>query len=129
MVCQSTEERLNAELWAHPAANLTDEELLVEYRATGCQAYFAELVERYERELYNYLRRYLGNASMAEDAFQATFLQIHLRCELFEEGRRFRPWLYTIATNQAIDAQRRNRRHRLVSLDRSQQGAAEKVGN
>jgi len=29
-----------------------------------------------------------------------------------------RPWLYTVATNQAIDAQRRNRRHRMVSLDR-----------
>jgi RNA polymerase sigma-70 factor (ECF subfamily) len=27
--------------------------------------------------------------------------------------------LYTIATNQAIDAQRRNRRHQLVSLDRT----------
>lgn len=54
---------------------------------------------------------------MAEDVFQATFLQVHLKRENFEEGRRFRPWLYTIATNQAIDAQRRNRRHRMVSLD------------
>ncbi|MFM1996969.1 MAG: polymerase sigma factor SigW, partial [Planctomycetota bacterium] len=41
----------------------------------------------------------------------------HLKRESFEDGRRFRPWLYTIATNQAIDAQRRNRRHRMVSLD------------
>jgi RNA polymerase sigma-70 factor (ECF subfamily) len=54
---------------------------------------------------------------MAEDVFQATFLQVYLKKEGFEEGRRFRPWLYTIATNQAIDAQRRNRRHRMVSLD------------
>ena len=129
MVCHTTEERIGGEFWADSAAELTDEELLVEYRATGSQTYFAELVRRYERELYNYLRRYLGNASMAEDAFQATFLQIHLRCELFQEGRRFRPWLYTIATNQAIDAQRRNRRHRLVSLDRPQLGSVEKLGN
>jgi RNA polymerase sigma-70 factor (ECF subfamily) len=56
---------------------------------------------------------------MAEDAFQATFLQIHLKCDQFEEGRTFRPWMYTIATNQAIDAQRRNRRHRMVSLDQA----------
>jgi RNA polymerase sigma-70 factor (ECF subfamily) len=54
---------------------------------------------------------------MAEDVFQATFLQVHLKQEHFEAGRRFRPWLYTIATNQAIDAQRRNKRHRIVSLD------------
>jgi RNA polymerase sigma-70 factor (ECF subfamily) len=56
---------------------------------------------------------------MAEDAFQSTFLQVHLKCDQFDRGRKFRPWLYTIATNQAIDAQRRNKRHRSVSLDRT----------
>src|SRR5205823_3730325 len=59
----------------------------------------------------------------AEDAFQATFLQLHLKCQQYDESRKLRPWLFTIATNQAIDAQRRNKRHRLVSLDqRNQQG-------
>jgi len=96
----------------------SDEQLLVRYRQTGRRELFAELVGRYERELFNYLRRYLGDTGMAEDAFQATFLQVHLKCDQFEEGRRFRPWLYTIATNQAIDAQRRNKRHRMISLDR-----------
>src|SRR4030067_475812 len=96
----------------------SDELLLVQDRQTGDRELFAELVHRYERELFNYLRRYLGDTGMAEDAFQATFLQVHLKCEQFEAGRRFRPWLYTIATNQAIDAQRRNKRHRMVSLDR-----------
>lgn len=96
----------------------TDEELLVTYCRTGDRQAFAALVRRYERELYSYLRRYLGDGAMAEDAFQATFLQVHLKCDQYEEGRKFRPWLYTIATNQAIDAQRRNKRHRLVSLDR-----------
>lgn len=96
----------------------TDEQLLLDYRSGGDAAAFEELVHRYERELYSYLRRYLIDAAMAEDAFQATFLQVHLKCGQFEEGRKFRPWLYTVATNQAIDAQRRNRRHRLPSLDR-----------
>ena len=56
---------------------------------------------------------------MAEDAFQATFLQLHLKCDQFESGRKLRPWLYMIATNQAIDLQRRSKRHRMVSLDRA----------
>ena len=94
-----------------------DEELLLRYRETGQQEYFSQLVRRYERELYNYLCKYLGNADMAEDVFQATFVQLHLKCEQFQEGRRFRPWLYAVATNQAIDFQRRNRRHRILSLD------------
>jgi RNA polymerase sigma-70 factor (ECF subfamily) len=97
---------------------MSDEELLSAYREQADRLAFAELVRRYERELYSYLRRYLGDAQMAEDAFQSTFLQVHLKCDQFEEGRKFRPWLYTIATNQAIDAQRRNKRHRSVSLDR-----------
>jgi RNA polymerase sigma-70 factor (ECF subfamily) len=98
---------------------VSDETLLLRYRSTGEKGLFAQLVTRYERELFNYLRRYLGDAEMAEDVFQATFLQVHLKCDQFEEGRSVRPWLYTIAVNQAIDAQRRNRRHRLVSLDGS----------
>ena len=55
---------------------------------------------------------------MADDVFQHTFLQVHLKCDQFEPDRKVRPWLYTIATNQAIDYGRRNRRHRMVSLDR-----------
>ena len=95
----------------------TDEALLEQFCDRGDEASFEVLVHRYEQELFNYLRRYLGQAEMAEDVFQATFLQIYLKKEQFQQGRRFRPWLYTIATNQAIDAQRRNKRHRMVSLD------------
>jgi RNA polymerase sigma-70 factor (ECF subfamily) len=109
-------------------SSLTDEELLLGYRERGDETMFAELVRRYERELYSYLRRYLGDAEMAEDAFQAAFLQVHLKCQQFEPGRAVRPWLYTVATNQAIDAQRRSRRHRMVSLDRAGPAGSEDVG-
>lgn len=107
---------------------VTDEQLLLEYRQTGDRELYAQLVYRYERELFSYLRRYLGNAEMAEDVFQAAFLAVHLKCDSFEEGRRFRPWLYTIATNAAIDARRRNKRHRTVSLDTPREQDNEDVG-
>jgi len=94
-----------------------DEDLFRRFRTRADESAFERLVHRYETELFGYLKRYLGSAEMAEDVFQATFLQVYLKKEGFDEGRRFRPWLYTIATNQAIDAQRRNRRHRMVSLD------------
>ena len=110
------------------SSSQTDEELLLGYRESGDPDLFSQLVHRYERELFSYLRRYLGDAEMAEDAFQAAFLQVHLKCQQFEPGRTVRPWLYTIATNQAIDAQRRSRRHRMVSLDRSSGADGEDVG-
>ena len=84
-------------------AHWTDEELLLEYRMTGRPAVFETLVKRYERELYNYLRRFLNNQALAEDAFQATFMQVHLKCSLYDADRKVRPWLYTVATNQAIE--------------------------
>lgn len=107
---------------------VTDEELILEYRETEDRELYASLVYRYERELFSYLRRYLGNAEMAEDVFQTTFLRVHLKCQQFEAGRRFRPWLYTIATNAAIDAKRRNKRHQNVSLDTPRMQDSEDVG-
>ena len=104
-------------------AQITDEQLLLRYRATGDRDLFAALVHRYERELYNYLCRYLGKSEMAEDVFQATCMLLHEKCGQFEEGRRFRPWLYAVATNAAIDAQRRDKRHRAISLDRAATGS------
>lgn len=95
----------------------SDELLLTRYSKTGDRTLFETLMRRYEREIYSYLRRYIGNAEQAEDAFQGTFVQVHLKCQQFDSSRRFRPWLYAIATNQAIDVQRRNKRHRMVSLD------------
>jgi RNA polymerase sigma-70 factor (ECF subfamily) len=112
-----TDAGLDESAGAAPGTGPTDEELIARFRHGDDAAAFESLVHRYESELFSYLRRYLGNAEMAEDVFQATFLQVHLKKDQFEEGRRFRPWLYTIATNQAIDAQRRNKRHRMVSLD------------
>jgi len=129
MTEHNTEDRAVLAASAADVDRMTDEELLLEYRLTGNAAVFEGLVKRYERELYNYLRRFLNNQVLAEDAFQATFMQVHLKCHLFEEGRKVRPWLYTVATNQAIDIQRRNRRHRLVSLDRPNRVDHEELGS
>ncbi|MGL4462507.1 MAG: RNA polymerase sigma factor, partial [Planctomycetia bacterium] len=95
---------------------LTDEWLMAAYN-NGNDGCLAVLLQRYQRELYSYLRRYLADAGLAEDVFQNTFLALHLKRGLYEEGRPFRPWLYKIATHQAIDALRRNQRHRRPSLD------------
>lgn len=96
---------------------MTDEELLTRYRDEGRPEDFNTLVRRYERELYRYLARYLGDKSLADDVFQNTFLQVHLKRGLYESGRPVRPWLYSIATHQAVDALRKAGRHPTVSLD------------
>lgn len=103
-------------------AELSDEQLLLRYRTEREERIFAELVRRYEVELYNYLRRFVGSAELAEDAFQATFLQVHLKCDQFDSEKRLKPWLYMIATNKAIDSKRRANRQRTISLDLERAG-------
>jgi RNA polymerase sigma-70 factor, ECF subfamily len=102
---------------ANDLAPPSDETLMSRYRDEGQTADFNELMRRYERELYRYLVRYLGDAAGAEDVFQNTFLQVHLKRGLYEDGRPFRPWLYAIATHQAVDTLRKSGRHPTVSLD------------
>src|SRR6185437_16206487 len=80
----------------------TDEQLLIEYR-NGDKTRFAILVLRYQRELYHFLVRFLGDRAAAEDVFQETFLQVHQSAAQFDPSRRFRPWLFTIAANKARD--------------------------
>jgi RNA polymerase sigma-70 factor (ECF subfamily) len=108
----------------HPCLTRPDEDLLTEYVRSGTREAFEELVHRYERPLYHYLRRYLGDAGLAEDAFQVTFFEVHLRCREFDPSRRFAPWVYRIATTRAIDLLRRNRRHKLISLGARAQNLA-----
>jgi RNA polymerase sigma-70 factor (ECF subfamily) len=100
-----------------PFIELSDEQLVDAYLKDRQPDHFESLMRRYERELYTFLRRFLGNAQHAEDVFQGTFLSVHLRIEQFEPGKRFRPWLYAIASNKAIDFMRRNKRHQMASLD------------
>jgi RNA polymerase sigma-70 factor (ECF subfamily) len=103
----------------------SDEHLMSRFCGDAEEAAFESLMHRYQPEILGYLRRYLGNADMAEDVCQATFFRVHIKRHSFVDGRRFRPWLYAIATNQAIDACRRAKRHRMVGLDNNLRGREE----
>lgn len=89
----------------HRANGRSDEQLLSDYRQGDLKS-FEELVSRYERELFHFLVRFLGDRAAADDVFQETFLQIHQSADQFDAQRRFRPWLFTIAANKARDLMR-----------------------
>jgi len=107
---------------ARGAQTDSDETLFERYRKKGDEDAFRQLVIRYERELFSYLHRLLGARDIAQDVFQETFLRVHLKRETFDRTRRFKPWLYTIATNRAIDRQRARKHRRAVSLDEAHAG-------
>lgn len=94
----------------------TDELLLQDY-LSGHQASFELLVRRHSRELFQFVQRFIGNSVAAEDIVQETFLKVHTSGASFEVGRRFKPWLYTIAANKARDFIRQRDRKREVGID------------
>ncbi|OGQ93163.1 MAG: hypothetical protein A2284_05455 [Deltaproteobacteria bacterium RIFOXYA12_FULL_61_11] len=89
----------------------TDEELMELYIAGEVEA-FAELMRRYRRRIYSFLRTMVGNdRETAEELFQETFLRL-VRVKRFGSylrSAKFSTYLYTIARNVCIDHFRRRR--------------------
>jgi len=93
----------------------SDEDLIGDY-TEGDHAALRLLIERYHDPLIAFLIRMMGTRSEAEDVFQDTFLQIHQSLDSFDQTRRFKPWLFTIAANKGRDALRKRKRRHTVSL-------------
>ena len=68
---------------------------------------FEEIVARYRAPLERYVSGFLPQ-SRVEDVVQETFLAAWQALDRGEDVRDHQSWLYTIAHNRAIDAQRRN---------------------
>jgi len=75
------------------------------------------LMERYQGPLFGYLCRMLPSRQDAEDVFQEAFLRVLRHAGRFEASRRFRPWLYAIATNLVRNAHRARSYRQAVALD------------
>ena len=76
---------------------------------------FADVAERYRRELQVYCYRMVGSFSEAEDLVQETLARAWSSGERSEGS--VRAWLYKIATNLCIDLLRRRRRRRVLPFD------------
>lgn len=111
------------------AANLdpmstSDHDLIVSI-LEGDKDMFAELVGRYQRPVYNVLRRYTGNGEEAKDLAQEVFVRAYDKLSTFRSDQLFFPWLYAIAINRARDWSRRCARQRAVMAPFSADDSAE----
>ena len=93
----------------------TDKSLIDAHRK-GDKTAFGELVRRYGDSVLGYLTRMSGSRERAEDLFQETFKRVHEKAHTLR-GNHFKPWLFTIATNVAIDGMRRRKQLQVVSLN------------
>jgi RNA polymerase sigma-70 factor (ECF subfamily) len=82
----------------------------------GNQNAFTQMVETYQRPVYNLCYRMLGDPNDAEDASQETFLRVYKNIKRYDRKRPFSTWLLSIAAHLCID-QLRKRRMVIVSID------------
>ncbi len=83
-------------------ATLTDEELVKEYLA-GDETALRSLIERYLKPIYNFVYRYVGDEGSAEDITQDTFVKAWKHLKEFDQERKFKTWIFTIAKNTALN--------------------------
>src|SRR3954454_18251949 len=94
-----------------------DEEL-VRRAQRGDDAAFAELVRAYERPLFNYIFRLVGERGLAEDLTQEVFLRVHQSLPGFSFRSKFTTWLFQVTKNRVFDEFRaRERRPKTVDLE------------
>ncbi len=96
---------------------MTDQEQLwLEQARAGDRKAFGNLVEAYQRPVFNLTYRMLGNAEEAEDAAQEAFLRAYSRLHQYNPEHKFSTWLFSIANHHCIDRLRK-RRVAVVPLD------------
>ena len=94
----------------------TDESLAQRVQ-NGEQEAFGTLVERYEKKLLRYGRKFLPRQEDIEDIVQDVFVSSYQNIKSFDTSRRFSPWIYQIAHNAFVNALRKHSRNPLTMVD------------
>lgn len=85
----------------------------------GDQQAFAIIVRAYERPIYNYVLRMVGDRGLAEDLTQEVFVRIHHGLPGFSLRSKFTTWMFQVTKNRVLDELRsiERRPNRFVNID------------
>jgi RNA polymerase sigma-70 factor (ECF subfamily) len=78
---------------------------------TGHEADYRLLLTEVSKVIHQYLCSRFGHHDYIEDCVQETLVAIHQARHTYDSGRLFRPWMFAIVRNKAIDNLRRQRSH------------------
>jgi RNA polymerase sigma-70 factor, ECF subfamily len=95
---------------------VTDEKTWVLQAQQGSDEAFTQLVETYQKPVYNLCYRMLGEPEEAEDAAQETFLRAYQNLHRYDLARSFGTWILSIAAHYCIDRLRK-RKFAIFSMD------------
>lgn len=87
--------------------NRTADDLLVVRCQLGEAGAFEELIARWHRPLWSYIRRMTGRDDEAQDLLQEVWLRVLRGIPRLRDGSRWRGWLFGIARRALMDRLRR----------------------
>lgn len=94
-----------------------EDSCLVERCLQGDRSAFADIVERYKRQIYSITYSMTHNHADADDLSQDTFIRAYENLRRFRLGTSFHSWLRRIAVNICIDHLRHKKRFPENGLD------------
>jgi RNA polymerase sigma-70 factor (ECF subfamily) len=97
--------------------DIQDESLLVERLKQGDPDAVNEVVDRYQKQLYCFILRLVGDQTTAEDIFQDTWLRVIRSIGYFRGEARFSTWLFQIALNLCRNLARQKSRRSFVPIE------------
>jgi RNA polymerase sigma-70 factor (ECF subfamily) len=95
---------------------VTDEKTWVAQVQQGNDDAFTQIVETYQKPIYNLCYRMLGEAGAAEDAAQEAFLRAYQNLHRYDLSRAFGTWILSIAAHYCIDLLRK-KKFAMFSMD------------
>ncbi|MFC1628715.1 RNA polymerase sigma factor [Gemmatimonadota bacterium] len=104
-----------------------EEARLVEACQEGDSGAFNLLVWRWEKPLYNFIYKYVGDATLAEDLVQDTFLRVLKSIRKYNYQGSLSTWLYRIAVNLCKDHLKRKRLPMVSMHDYYTTGSGERI--
>lgn len=93
-----------------------DEKALIGQILAGDQEAFAQLVQAYQKSVYNLCLRMVSNPTEAEDLAQEAFVKAWRGLRFYKHEAAFSTWLYRLTSNVCIDFLRKQKRQNTVSL-------------
>ena len=84
----------------------------------GDGSLFNTLVWQWEKQIYNFAYRYLGDKELARDITQKTFIRVYKNLKKLRDPTKFSSWIYQIASNLCKDELKRLSRRDFVSIDK-----------
>ena len=93
-----------------------EKDILIRARAGDLDA-FEYILSFYEKAIYNYCLHMLKDSFNAKDVTQETFIKVYKNCKSIDPDKNIKTWIFTIATNTALDFLRDKKRKNEISLD------------